>query len=211
MYVPASFREDRVEVLHDVMRANSFGTIISTGADGLVATHLPFLVSPEPAPHGRLAAHLARANPHWRDWTDGQEVLVIFQGPHAYISPNWYVSKEAVPTWNYVAVHVYGTPRLIEDPEEVLSLLRDLTRANEGDGPAAWQVPWPDGYVEKLMRGIVGFTLTITRLEGKFKLSQNRAPEDARSALTELARHDDSTEQAAARLMADALAGRPSR
>lgn len=205
MYIPASFREDRLDVLHDVIQKHSFGTIVSTGEAGLMASHLPFLLDPAAGRFGTLAYHLARANPHWRDWSEGSEVMVMFRGPHAYVSPTWYVSREAVPTWNYIAVHAYGIPRMIEGGGDLLQLLQRLTARSEGDSREAWQVPWPDDYVEKMMGAIVGFRLEITRLEGKFKLSQNRSAEDAAAVIGTFERSTSADERALADLMAEAL------
>lgn len=178
MYIPPSNREDRREVLHAIMRQNSFATLISMGEGGLVATHLPVLLR-EDGPYGTLLCHLARANGQWRDFADEAEVLVLFQGPHAYISPSWYEDAMSVPTWNYVAVHAYGRPRLVEEPEALRGLLAALVREYEG----AFQRPWdierlPEEYVRKQMRAIVGVEIPISRLEGKRKLSQNRSPAD---------------------------------
>ncbi|HEX2172192.1 MAG TPA: FMN-binding negative transcriptional regulator [Dehalococcoidia bacterium] len=201
MYIPNLFREDRPEVLHEVIREHSFATLVSTGAAGLMATHLPLLIDPDRGPQGTLIGHFARANPHWRDLTDGREALAIFQGPHAYISPTWYVEPNNVPTWNYMAVHAYGAPRLIHDEAGLLRILRSLVATYEGESDGAWRMPWPDDYVGKLIRGIVGLEIEITRLEGKFKLSQNRSRPDFAGAVAGLERQGDPTGLAVADLM----------
>ncbi|HEY6284414.1 MAG TPA: FMN-binding negative transcriptional regulator [Ktedonobacteraceae bacterium] len=174
MYIPKAFREDDITTLHKLMREYSFATLITQHEGVPFATHLPFLLDAQHGPSGTLLAHMARANPQWHDFVDEQEVLVIFQGPHAYISPSWYEVELSVPTWNYAVVHAYGIPRLFEDGEELYQLLKTLIETHE----AQFEKPWPfklqEDYLQKMMRGIVGFNIEITRLEGKFKMSQNR-------------------------------------
>src|SRR5688572_11201734 len=139
MYLPRHFHEQDPEQLFALMRQHSFATLVTAGSDGVpFATHLPFLVEPEAAPHGRLCAHMARPNPHWRGFSEDREALVIFQGPHAYVSPTWYATSPQVPTWNYATVHAYGSPRVIEAQDEVLRILRDSAATYE-PGPAPWR------------------------------------------------------------------------
>lgn len=189
MYTPANFKvEDRAKIAA-VMRAHSFATIVTTGARGLVATHLPFLFREEGGPHGTLFAHMARANPQWRDFASGGEVLVIFEGEHGYISPTWYASlahASQVPTWNYEAVHAYGVPRLIDDSARALELLEETVRAYEQPGSAYSAKNQPSDYIGKLVGAIVAFEIPLTRVEAKFKLSQNREREDIVSAIAGL-------------------------
>jgi transcriptional regulator len=179
MYIPKHFREDDLAVLHAFMQEHSFATLI-TQQDGIpLANHFPFLLDTERGPNGTLMAHMARANAQWRTFHDAKEVLVIFQGPHTYISPSWYEDEveSSVPTWNYSVVHAYGIPRLIEDNTELYNLVQTLTQANE----AHFENPWvlqPQEYVQKKLQAIVGFEVQITRLEGKFKRSQNRSQRD---------------------------------
>lgn len=181
MYIPPAFREDRPEVLADFISANAFATLITAGAGGLVATHLPLLYD---APRGTLAGHLARGNPQCADLVDGAEALAIFTGPHAYVSPRWYAKAPAVPTWNYTAVHAYGRVRRIEDPEPLARMVAELSRVYEADAPAPWRYEeMPETFVNGLLKGIVGFELSVTRLEGKYKLSQNRSREDRASVI----------------------------
>lgn len=201
MYVPSLFKEERPEALHEVIRQNGFATLVSTGEAGLMASHLPLLLDADRGPHGTLIGHFARANSHWRDLEDGRELLVIFQGPHAYISPTWYVDPQNVPTWNYVAVHAHGAARLIHDEEGLLRVLRGLVGFYEGRGEGVWQVPWPDEYVGTLIQAIVGFEIEITRIEGKFKLGQNRSRPDAAGAVAGLERQGDPVGLAVADLM----------
>ncbi len=191
MYIPKAFREDDISTLHTFMEIYSFATLV-TQHEGLpFATHLPFLLDSERGSNGTLLAHMARANPQWHDLASAQEVLVIFQGPHAYISPSWYEIELSVPTWNYAVVHAYGLPRLIEDQEELYNLLKILIQTHE----AQFENPWPfqlsDDYLQKMMRGIVGFEIEITRLEGKFKLSQNRTETERKNVIAALQESTD--------------------
>jgi transcriptional regulator len=178
MYVPAHFREENLSILHNFIKEHNFGILVTQYEGVPFATHLPFVFYPERGPHGTLVAHMARANPHWRSFTPDSEALVIFSGPHAYISPSWYEVELSVPTWNYAAVHVYGYPRLIEDPQVLYSELKALIETHESQFEHPWPFALPADYTEKMMRGTVGFTLEITRIEGKFKLSQNRTPSE---------------------------------
>jgi transcriptional regulator len=183
MYLPASFKEDRVPVLHDAIRGIKVGTLITLGVEGLEASHLPMLVDPEPAPFGTLYGHLARANPQWKRAASTPEALVTFLGPNGYVTPSWYAAKretgKVVPTWNYIAVHAYGTPRFIEDRDELLEIVTRLTTTHESPRAAPWAVTdAPADYIDGMLKAIVGFALPITRLEGKWKLSQNRNAAD---------------------------------
>jgi transcriptional regulator len=177
MYIPQRFSEKDLSVLQTLMREHSFATLVSTQEDGIpLATHLPFLYEPEPAPYGVLKAHLARGNPQWRTFQAEREVLVLFQGPHAYISPSWYEVEQSVPTWNYAAVHAYGRPRLITEHSALYLHLKALIATHEAQFANPWQFEHlPAEYIEGLMKGVVGFEIAITRLEGKFKMSQNRS------------------------------------
>ena len=174
MYIPKAFREDDLNTLHKFMREYSFATLITQHEGVPFATHLPFILDAQQGPNGILLAHMARANPQWHDFVSEQEVLVIFQGPHAYVSPSWYEVELSVPTWNYAVVHAYGLPRLIEDGEDLYKLLKTLIETHEAQFEKPWPFNLPDDYLQKMMHGIVGFEIEITRLEGKFKLSQNR-------------------------------------
>ena len=155
------------------------------------ATHLPFLLDSQRGPNGTLLAHMARANPQWHDFNSEQEVLAIFQGPHAYVSPSWYEIELSVPTWNYAAVHAYGIPRIIEDSEELYQLLKILIETHEAQFENPWPFQLPDDYLQKMMRGIVGFEIEITRLEGKFKLSQNRTASEREIVIAALQESPD--------------------
>ena len=186
MYIPKAFREDDISTLHTFMEAYSFATLVTQHEGMPFATHLPFLLDPERGPNGILLAHMARANPQWHDFASAQEVLVIFQGPHTYISPSWYEVELSVPTWNYAVVHAYGLPHLIEDGEELYKLLKTLIQTHEAHFEKPWPFQLPDDYLQKMMRGIVGFEIEITRLEGKFKLSQNRTETERENVIAAL-------------------------
>jgi transcriptional regulator len=201
MYLPSHFRENDRRELHAVMTSNSFATLVSVH-DGIpFASHLPFLLDPDRGEHGTLLAHMARANPQWRDFADGRELLVIFQGPHRYITPSWYTEEQNVPTWNYVAVHAYGTPRIVDDPDQMMAMLDRLVRTNE----AGFERPWElrdDAWTRGLLSAVVGFEMMITRLEGKFKLSQNRDADDHAGVVEVLGRSNRPEDREMAAMMA---------
>ncbi len=163
-----------------MIRQNPFGTLISSGTEGLFATHIPFLIKQTEEGTFVLLAHLARANPHWETLLQRTEILVIFQGGDAYISPAWYQQHPSVPTWNYVAVHAYGTAEPVEG-EEFRALLMEEIHTFEQGLSQAWEPEFSEEYWERMMRGIVGVSITVTRIEGKFKLSQNRSKEESRT------------------------------
>lgn len=205
MYIPAAFRETRLDVLHALIRQYSFGTLVSIVEGEPFATHLPFLFDAERGTHGTLVGHLARATPHWRSFSPS---LAIFQGPHAYISPNWYVAQQAVPTWNYAVVHAYGTPVVIDDPRRTREILERLVGTFESGRPAPWSTTRLDeSFLATMQKAIVAFEMPLTRLEGKTKLSQNRPSEDAAGAIAGLCAEGGPLEQETARLMEQALTG----
>ncbi len=192
MYVPAHFREDRVPVLHAAIRQIAFGTLVTLGPDGLVASHVPMLLDSEPAPFGTLRGHIARANPQWRAPDPKVPALAIFTGPNAYITPSWYATKrqtgKVVPTWNYVAVHAQGPVSFFEDAERLRAVVTRLTDTHEAKRAAPWQVSdAPEDYVRAMLKAIIGFELPIARLEGKWKMSQNRPAEDRAGVVEGLA------------------------
>ena len=199
MYIPKSFAETDAATLYQFMRANNFAALVSQHDGHMVATHLPLLVDSE---RGVLKAHLARANPQWKSF-DGREALVIFQGPHAYVSPSWYETHPSVPTWNYSTVHVYGAPRLIDDDAVIRATLRELVENHERGRRPEWEMALPDDYFETMLKAIVAFELPIERVEGKFKLSQNRSDVDQASVIAHLAESAYPSDVEAARLMAE--------
>jgi transcriptional regulator len=185
MYLPSSFAERDLPTLLAFIEGHPFATLVtSSPADGLLATHLPLVLDRAAGAMGTLFGHFARANPHSRSALDGPvEALVIFSGPNAYITPGWYSTKQetgrVVPTWNYVAVHAYGSLRLRDDPQFLRGHLEALTRRHEADRPHPWQVSdAPDEYITQQMKAIVGVELRIERLDGKWKMSQNRPEAD---------------------------------
>lgn len=184
MYTPAQFKVEDAAEMHALMRAHPFAILVTHGADGLTATHLPTVLKVDAAsPLGRIECHLARPNPQWKSFAADAEALIIFQGPEAYIRPGWYPSKaehgKAVPTWNYAAVHVYGPLRVINDKAWLLAHVGELSDQQEAPYEARWSMAdAPSSYLDVMARGIVGLTLEITRLEGKMKMSQNRDPGD---------------------------------
>jgi transcriptional regulator len=187
MYLPKHFAEDDVVKMHALMRAHPLATLISHGPDGLNANHIPLLLA-----DGKLQGHVARANSLWKAGSVAGEVLVIFHGHESYISPSGYATKaehgKVVPTWNYVAVHAYGDLRVIDDPAWIFGQISALTAANEGVLPQPWAVTdAPTDYIERMLGAIVGIEIGITRLLGKWKVSQNQPPANQTSLTKALA------------------------
>jgi transcriptional regulator len=202
MYVPKAFREDDITQLQAFMRTNNFGVLISQQDGVPVATHLPFILDTIRGDYGTLLAHMARVNQQWRLFAEAPETLVIFQGPHTYITPSWYDEPLSVPTWNYTAVHAYGRPRIIEDVAEMFALMETLTQQSEARFEQPWQLSGlPHDFVEKKLRGTVCFEMEITRLDGKFKLSQNRPEGDQKRVAATLQVSSDPLDQNVAALM----------
>ena len=186
MYLPKSFEVTDSDKLAEIMRRFSFATMITT-ADGVpFATHLPILHRAQPGTAGVLVGHVARANPQWQHFANSTESLAIFAGPHAYVSPTWYATELAVPTWNYIAVHVYGVPRVIDDEPWLVALLDEMVERYEANRPQPWPNQLPEDFRRNLLKSIVGFEMPITRIEGKFKLSQNRPEQDRNNVVREL-------------------------
>jgi transcriptional regulator len=183
LYVPPLFKEDRIDVLHAAIRASGLATLVTLTADGLIASHVPMLLDPEPAPYGTLLGHVARPNPQARGAVAGVQALAIFQGPDAYVTPSWYATKrengKVVPTWNYVTIHAYGPVEFFDAPDRLRAIVTRLTEREEAARAEPWAVSdAPADFIEVMLRGIVGFALPIVRLEGKWKMSQNRPAED---------------------------------
>jgi transcriptional regulator len=193
MYLPKHFEETRVEVLHELIRAHPFGSLVTLTSGGLDANHIPFEVAPDPAPFGTLRGHVARANPVWRDRSSEVAALVIFQGPDTYVSPSWYPTKletgKVVPTWNYAVVHAHGVPRFIDDRAWLRAFVETLTTRHESGRPAPWKVTdAPADFIDKQVGAIIGLEIPITRLIGKWKVSQNRPVQDRQGAVEGLLR-----------------------
>jgi transcriptional regulator len=201
VYLPPAFTEARPEVLVAHIEQHDFALLVSYGAEGLTASHIPFVVDRDDG-QLHLLGHLARPNPQVEDLGRGGEVLAIFSGPHAYISPSWYAAGPAVPTWNYVDVHAYGAVRLVEESDWLRRLLRRLSDRHEAGNPSPWRVEdLPDVYLEGMLKGIVGLDITVARLEGKYKLSQNRPAVDRPRVIAALERRGDADALGVAVLM----------
>ena len=183
MYQPPAFREDRIEVQHALIRKHPLGLLITAGPAGLLANLFPFLLDAEGAQMGTLRLHMARANPQLRELERSEECLVVFQGPQDYVTPSWYATKretgKVVPTWNYVTVHAWGRPRVMNDDGWLRRQIEDLTNSREAQRTEPWAVSdAPDEFVAMQMRAIVGIEIPIARIEGKWKMSQNRPEAD---------------------------------
>lgn len=203
MYIPEHFKETNSERIYSLIKGNSFGTLV-TAPDGVpFVSHLPFILDHAADSKGKLLCHMARANPQWQHFSSCGEVLAVFQGPHAYISPSWY-SSPGVPTWNFAVVHLRGKPRLIESESELEALVERLTHVYESHMPSPWKPNLSDERRTKLLNMIVGFEIEITNIQAKFKLSQNRPPEDRQSVVEKLGQSSNQTEVAVATLMSEA-------
>src|ERR1700753_297426 len=183
MYQPPAFREDRIEVQHALIRAHPLGLLITAGPAGLLANLFPFLLDADVAGKGTLRLHMARANPQWHELEAIEECLVVFQGPQDYVTPSWYATKretgKVVPTWNYATVHAWGRPRVMNHDAWLRRQIEDLTASREAQRAEPWAVSdAPDDFVAMQMRAIVGIEIPIARIEGKWKMSQNRPEAD---------------------------------
>jgi transcriptional regulator len=208
MYIPSAYEVTDPAKIAEVISAYSFGILVSKDGDSLVASHLPFVYQPQPGRHGRLTSHLAKANRHWQLFNERDEALVIFHGPHAYISPSFYVSEVAVPTWNYVSVHVYGHARVMTSDAELNAVLDETVAQHEAGRPSPWTADrLPDEMEARLHQALVGFTMEITRVEAKFKLGQNRSKEDQAKMLALLQNAPDSESRRLAEFMAREIPG----
>jgi len=206
VYLPPHFTETRPEALAAHLDRHDFALLVSQGSGGLIASHIPVMVEHQ-GPTLHLLGHLARPNPQLADLADGAEVLTIFTGPHAYVSPSWYEAGPAVPTWNYADVHAYGRVRLIEDRDWLRRFLGRLTDRHEAGNPARWRMQdLPEPYLQAMLNGIVGLDIAVDRLEGKYKLSQNRPAGDRPRIVAALEARGDAGALGVARLMRERLA-----
>src|SRR5512138_1840795 len=210
VYMPAHFEEPRVDVLHALVRDHPLATWVVQGTDGLSINHVPFLLDATRGAHGTLIGHVARANPVWQRLGAS---IAVFQGPQAYVSPNFYPSKRAhgkvVPTWNYAVVHAHGTPRSIDSRDELLAIVTRLTQTHEADSAVPWHVSdAPADYLEQMLKMIVGIEIPIERLEGKWKVSQNRGLPDRLGTVAGLRQRGDAHSSAMAELVAERTDGR---
>lgn len=183
MYLPQAFREDRIEVLHETIRRSTLAMLVTLHPDGLIASHVPLLLEETPGPYGTLLGHLARPNPQTKEAVAGVDALAVFQPIEGYVTPSWYETKretgKVVPTWNYAAVHAYGPISFFRDRDRLLDVVTRLTEREEGRRGAPWAVSdAPADFIDGMLKGIVGFAIPITRLEGKWKMSQNRPGAD---------------------------------
>ena len=191
MYLPSHFEETRVEVMRELVRNHPLGALVTSDPQGLTANHIPFIFDPEPAPFGTLRAHVARANPVWREIATDVEPLVIFQGAQTYITPSWYATKKesgkVVPTYNYMVVHAHGAMRAIDDVAWLREFVGRLTNKFESPRAQPWAVTdAPDDFIAAQLRAIVGIEIKLTRLVGKWKVSQNRNEVDREGVIAGL-------------------------
>jgi transcriptional regulator len=213
VYVPHHFAEEQLPVLHDAIERSGLATLVSLGPDGLDASHVPMLLDRTAGPLGTLYGHIARANDQWRGLAADSLALAIFLGPDAYVTPSWYATKKltgrVVPTWNYVAIHAQGRLTFFEDEEELLDLVTRLTQVHEARREHPWAVSdAPPDYIRAHLKGIVGFELTISKLNGKWKVSQNRPDEDRAGVADGLRRDGGPSATAIAALVAEYGRGR---
>jgi transcriptional regulator len=196
MYIPQHYEEADIAVLHALMRSHPLGAWVSESGGALVVNHIPFLVDSSRGEFGTLVGHVARANGIWHSFSKTVTSVVVFQGPQTYITPSWYPTKQAhgkaVPTWNYAVVHAHGIPAVIEDKEWLLEHVRQLSEVHESERPKPWAVSdAPPDFIQSLLNGIVGVEIPITRIEGKWKTSQNRSQADKLGIVAGLDEHND--------------------
>jgi transcriptional regulator len=192
MYIPPYYREEDKSKLIKFMQAHNFANVISSDKNILTATHLPFVIE-EREDKVFLVSHMAKANPQWQSFTEN-ELLVIFQGPHAYISPTNYEKQQNVPTWNYIAVHAYGKAKIIDEPKEVWDLMERMIHKFEEKFFEQWKSLSPE-YVSGMLKAIVAFEIEVTRMDGKFKLSQNKTKNEQQNIIKSFEKSDDSTQR----------------
>ena len=183
MYIPNDFKCSDQQKLYSFINQYNFSTVVSQSGGEPFATHLPLILDEE---NNQLIGHMEKANKHWKEFQSGKDVLCIFQGPHSYISPSWYEGSVNVPTWNYTAVHVYGAPQLITEIEPLDELLALSVEKFEADMDSDWVYDIPQAYKERLIENIVGFHIKISRIEGKFKMNQNRNTNDINNVIKSL-------------------------
>ncbi len=204
MFIPPSFAENDRTTLESFIQQNSFGTLVSLVNQLPFATHLPFLLDNESSEKGFLIGHMAKGNPQWQEIAN-QTVLVIFTGPHTYISPSWYQDQRTVPTWNYTVVHVYGPIEMIHEKVALLDIVQRSVRFYEQTMPQPWSFDSTSVMVDRLLEQIVGFRISIEKLEGKFKLNQNHSTDRRQKVVQALKAQPDENSQKIAHLMANEL------
>jgi transcriptional regulator len=198
MYTPNSFKETDPDILYSFISEHNFGIVFTETKTGPMATHLPFMVNRE---EKTLIAHFAKANKQWQHTQTNKELLIVFQGPHGYISPSWYKEKNTVPTWNYAAVHAYGNPVIIHGLDDLRAMVDSLTHHHEESIDSDWDYESAYKKRDRLLKGIVGLKVTITQLEGQFKFNQNRSTEDQNGVIKALESSSSPTDQQIAKIM----------
>lgn len=193
MYIPRHFNENDTEKLAALIDQHAFGVLVTVSEGRPFASHIPFLYDREA---NALLGHVARANPQWRHFSNGADVMVLFQGPHAYVSPSWYLAP-GVPTWNYAVAHVYGSAQAVDDPSRIKRIVEQLTEKYERNN----RPPWTPAYDERLLQAIVGIEIRIKEVQGKFKLGQNRSAADREAVASKLEATGSASDAALARLM----------
>ena len=211
MYIPKQFEVTDLATLHEFIETHSFATLVTAAGEQPIATRVPLLLERSRGRQGTLLGHIARANPQWRSFDGERQCLAMFDGPHAYVSPSWYANAPAVPTWNYAAVHVYGIPRPIHDAEQLARLVDRMVAAYEAGMAEPWAGILPADFKASMLKAIVGFSIEIDRIEGKFKLGQNRPLEDRLGTVNRLETSSDPAARELAALtrrhLADAARG----
>jgi transcriptional regulator len=207
MYIPASFQQTDRQALFDFIDQNSFGLLVSQVEGEPFASHLPFLLDRSSGQQGTLLGHLAVANPQWQH-AESQNVLAVFSGPHAYISPSWYEAENVVPTWNYVALHVYGTLQVVQEEKALAKILEDFVTIYENSLPRPWAFDSTSDFARKMIKAVVGFRIEISRIEGKWKLNQNRPQEQRERVVRVLDTFTDDNSRGIADLMKTDLEGK---
>ncbi|MDA8054487.1 MAG: FMN-binding negative transcriptional regulator [Thermoplasmatales archaeon] len=208
MYIPKWFKVERIDLLQEAINKISFGTIITTGTSGIMASHVPMLIDPSKGSSGVLFGHIARGNSQWRETLPGSDGLATFVGPNAYITPNWYSTKKktgkVVPTWNYINVQVRGSIVFVEDHKRLLEIVTKLTDHHESSSKIPWKVTdAPSEYIDGELESIIGFEMKVSKIEGKWKLSQNRSPEDREGVKVGLADRGEPLDKSVLKEMED--------
>ena len=204
MYLPKHYAVTDRQQLHDFIKVNGFGILFSGNGPEPVASHLPFILDESAGEQGTLLSHMAGANRQWRH-ADGQQVLIVFQGPHTYVSPTWYQDPETVPTWNYVAVHVYGILKVVQDQERIQNILARITDYYEASLPQPWQAEFTSEYAQQMVKRIVAFEIEIDKMQGKWKLNQNHPEERRRRVVDVLKTMPDDNSRGIVTLMEPSL------
>lgn len=200
MYLPKTFEVTDLSTLHEFIETYSFGTLVTVAGEQPIATRLPLILDRTSGRQGTLLGHVARANPQWRSFDGDRQCLAMFDGPHAYISPSWYATSPAVPTWNYATVHVYGIPRPIHDVEQLSALVDTMVSVFEAGMSQPWPGTLPADFKIAMLKAIVGFAIEIDRIEGKFKMGQNRPAEDQIGTVVRLESGSDQAARTLAQL-----------